>query len=58
MGDRAFTDDQIKSPDPSAVVCVLKAASAGEMTTEETELLELIKDHPGVRDRGGEPRSV
>ena len=49
--DRALTYDKIKSPDTSAVVCVLKPASAGEMTTEETELLELIKENPGVRDR-------
>ena len=49
--DRALTYDKIKSPDTSAVVCVLKPASAGEMTTEETELLELIRDNPGVRDR-------
>ena len=49
--DRALTYDKIKDPDTSAVVCVLKPAAAGEMTTEETELLELIKNNPGVRDR-------
>ncbi|MFW6296730.1 MAG: dynamin family protein [Halothece sp.] len=49
--DRALTYDKIKDPDTSAVVCVLKPAAAGEMTTEETELLELIKGNPGVRDR-------
>lgn len=49
--DRALTYDKIKDPDTSAVVCVLKPAAAGEMTTEETELLELIKTNPGVRDR-------
>lgn len=49
--DRALTYDKIKDPETSAVVCVLKPASAGEMTTEETELLELIKSNSGVRDR-------
>jgi len=49
--DRALTYEKIKDPDTSAVVCVLKPASAGEMTTEETELLELIQNNPGVRDR-------
>lgn len=49
--DRALTYDKIKDPDTSAVICVLKPAASGEMTTEETELLELIKENPGVRDR-------
>jgi hypothetical protein len=49
--DRALTYEKIQDPDTSAVVCVLKPASAGEMTTEETELLELIQNNPGVRDR-------
>ena len=49
--DRALTYDKIKDPETSAVVCVLKPAAAGEMTTEETELLELIKNNTGVRDR-------
>jgi len=36
--------------DTSAVVCVLKPASAGDMT-KETELLEKMRSNPGIRDR-------
>ncbi len=42
---------KIEEPDTSAVVCVLKPASAGEMTSEETELMEKMRDNPGIRDR-------
>jgi replication fork clamp-binding protein CrfC len=49
--DAELTYDKIESPDTSAVVCVLKAASSGEMTTEETELMEKIRGNPGIRDR-------
>ncbi|WP_293359990.1 MULTISPECIES: dynamin-like GTPase family protein [unclassified Microcoleus] len=49
--DAALTYDKIESPDTSAVVCVLKAASSGEMTTEETELMEKTRSNPGIRDR-------
>ena len=43
--------EKINSPDTSVVVCVLKAASSGEMTTEETELMEKTRSNPGIRDR-------
>jgi DNA-binding transcriptional MerR regulator len=33
------------------VICILKAAETGELTTEETELLEKIKGNSGIRDR-------
>jgi replication fork clamp-binding protein CrfC len=49
--DAQLTYEKIEHPDTSAVVCVLKAAAAGEMTTEETELLEKMRGNPGIRDR-------
>jgi replication fork clamp-binding protein CrfC len=49
--DAQLTYAKIQHPDTSAVVCVLKPASAGDMTKEETELLELMRDNSGVRDR-------
>ena len=33
------------------MVCVLKTAETGELTAEETELLETIRQNPGIRDR-------
>jgi hypothetical protein len=47
----ALTYTKIENPDTSAVICVLKPAAAGDMSTEETEMLERIKVNPGVRDR-------
>ncbi len=49
--DAALTYGKVEDPDTSAVVTVLKAAAAGDMTTEETQLLETIKGNPGIRDR-------
>jgi len=49
--DAELTYRKIEDPDTSAVVCVLKAASAGEMTSEETHLLELTQENSGIRDR-------
>ncbi|MFZ4443249.1 MAG: dynamin family protein [Planktothrix agardhii] len=49
--DAQLTYNKIEHPDTSAVVCVLKPASAGEMTIEETELLEIIRQNPSIRDR-------
>ncbi len=49
--DADLTYRKIEDPDSSAVVCVLKAASAGEMTTEETELLEKMRSNLGICDR-------
>ena len=49
--DAALTYTKIADPDTAAVVCVLKTASAGDLTTEETELLEKTKHSPGIRDR-------
>jgi replication fork clamp-binding protein CrfC len=48
--DAELTYTKIENPD-TAVVCVLKPAAAGDMTTEETEMLERIRQNPGVRDR-------
>ncbi|ACK68133.1 conserved hypothetical protein [Rippkaea orientalis PCC 8801] len=42
---------KIQHPDTSAVVCVLKPASAGDMAIEETELLEKMRSNLGIRDR-------
>ncbi|MGF2033892.1 MAG: dynamin-like GTPase family protein [Nostoc sp. CmiVER01] len=49
--DAQLTYAKIQHPDTSAVVCVLKPAAAGEMTKEETQLLELMRENGGVRDR-------
>ena len=49
--DAQVTYNKIENPETSAVVCVLKAAAAGDMTTEETELLEKMRGNPGIRDR-------
>ncbi|HEY9771781.1 MAG TPA: dynamin family protein [Coleofasciculaceae cyanobacterium] len=49
--DAELTYSKIEHPDTSAVICVLKAASAGEITSEETELLEKMKSHMGIRDK-------
>ncbi|MGQ4646849.1 dynamin family protein [Lyngbya aestuarii] len=49
--DAELTYHKIADPETSAVVCVLKPASAGEMTTEETALLEKMRSNSGIRDR-------
>lgn len=49
--DAQLTYQKVENPDTSAVVTVLKPAAAGDMTTEETELLEKMKSNPGIRDR-------
>jgi replication fork clamp-binding protein CrfC len=49
--DAELTYNKIEHPDTSAVICVLKAAAAGDMTQEETELLEKIRGNLGIRDR-------
>jgi replication fork clamp-binding protein CrfC len=49
--DAQLTYTKIQHPDTSAVVCVLKPASAGDMTKEETELLEKMRQNAGIRDR-------
>ncbi|AGF51505.1 slr0869 [Synechocystis sp. PCC 6803] len=47
--ERAYR--KIESPDTSAVICVLKPAAAGDMSAEETQLLERISKNHGIRDR-------
>ncbi len=49
--DAQLTHAKIQHPDTSAVVCVLKPAAAGDMTKEETELLETMRGNSGIRDR-------
>ncbi len=49
--DAEMTYRKIENADTSAVVCVLKPASAGEMTKSETELLEKMRSNLGIRDR-------
>ncbi|MEA5512840.1 dynamin-like GTPase family protein [Nodularia sp. UHCC 0506] len=49
--DAQLTYTKIQHPDTSAVVCVLKPAASGDMTKEETELLETMRDNGGIRDR-------
>jgi Dynamin family len=43
--------EKVSNPDTSAVICVFKTASTGELTTEETQLLELIQNNQSIRDR-------
>ncbi len=49
--DAELTYRKIEHPDTSAVICVLKPASAGDMTSEETSLMEKMKSNLGIRDR-------
>ncbi|AFZ56299.1 dynamin-like GTPase family protein [Anabaena cylindrica FACHB-243] len=49
--DAQLTYAKIQHPDTSAVVCVLKPAAAGDLTKEETELLEIMRENTGIRDR-------
>lgn len=49
--DAELTYRKIEHPDTSAVVCVLKPAAAGDMTKEETQLLETMRSNSGIRDR-------
>ncbi|MBD2164231.1 dynamin-like GTPase family protein [Calothrix membranacea FACHB-236] len=49
--DALLTYQRIQHPETSAVMCVLKPASAGDMTKEETELLETMRRNSGIRDR-------
>lgn len=49
--DAERTYRKIADPDTSAVVCVLKCAATGELTKEETELIEHIQSNDSIRDR-------
>jgi replication fork clamp-binding protein CrfC len=49
--DAELTYRKIEDSETSAVVCVLKPASAGDITTEETELIEKMRASPSIRDR-------
>jgi replication fork clamp-binding protein CrfC len=49
--DAELTNNKIKDPDTSAVICVLKAAETGELSIEETALLETMRSNAGIRDR-------
>jgi replication fork clamp-binding protein CrfC len=49
--DAELTYQKIEDSETSAVVCVLKPASAGEITIEETELMEKMQASPSIRDR-------
>jgi replication fork clamp-binding protein CrfC len=49
--DAELTYQKIADPETSAVICVLKVAETGELTTEETALLETIRANPSIRDR-------
>ena len=49
--DAELTYSKIEHPDTSAVICVLKPAAAGEMTSEETELIEKMRSNLGIRER-------
>ncbi len=47
--DRTYR--KIEDPDTSAVICVLKTAATGELTQEETDLIETIQANASIRDR-------
>lgn len=47
--DAELTYQKIEDTETSAVVCVLKPASAGEMSTEETELMEKMRANSSIR---------
>jgi replication fork clamp-binding protein CrfC/bacterioferritin (cytochrome b1) len=49
--DALVAYNKVENPDTSAVVCVFKTATTGELTSEETELLERMQKSPGIRDR-------
>ncbi len=49
--DADLTFQKIQDPETSAVICLLKVAETGELSTEETELLEKIRRNPSIRDR-------
>jgi replication fork clamp-binding protein CrfC len=49
--DAQLAYKKIENPDTSAVVCVFKTAATGELTSEETELIERMQRSPGIRDR-------
>jgi gas vesicle protein len=49
--DAELTYRKIADPETSAVICVLKVADAGEMTIEETKLLETMRENEGISDR-------
>jgi replication fork clamp-binding protein CrfC len=49
--DAELTYRKIEDPNTSAVICVLKPAAAGDMTTEETSLLERMRSNSSIRDR-------
>ncbi|MBD2358069.1 dynamin-like GTPase family protein [Tolypothrix sp. FACHB-123] len=49
--DAQLAYEKIQDPDTSAVVSVLKSAAAGDMTKEETKLLETMRGNSGIRDR-------
>ncbi|MBC6418398.1 MAG: dynamin family protein, partial [Prochloron sp. SP5CPC1] len=49
--DAQLTYSKIEAPETSAVICVLKPAAAGDMTKEETELLEKMRSNVGIGER-------
>lgn len=53
--DAQLTYAKIQHSDTSAVVCVLKPASAGDMTKEETQLLEKMRQNRLIRKLDFEP---
>jgi replication fork clamp-binding protein CrfC len=51
QSDAQIALDKVANPDTSAVICVFKTAATGELSTEETQVLELIDRNPHIRDR-------
>jgi replication fork clamp-binding protein CrfC len=49
--DAQLAFSKIEDVNVSAVVCVLKSASAGDLTQAETDLLETIKANSAIRNR-------
>jgi Dynamin family len=49
--DAQLAYNKINNTETSAVVCILKYAKDGDMVTEETQLLESMRQNLGIRDR-------
>lgn len=49
--DAKLTFTKVSNPDTAAVICVLQTAKVGDITTEETEIIEATKSNPAIRDR-------
>ncbi|TAF09293.1 MAG: hypothetical protein EAZ77_05435 [Nostocales cyanobacterium] len=49
--DAELTFKKVSDPETAAVICVFQTAKVGEITTEETRLIEATKANRSIRDR-------